>query len=541
MDKKRKDSRFLDGGAPSGGQASHTPLWESASGTGGLAADILADASGRLKVLGAVSAGIWVFYILFGSVIRPLTIGSNPALKDPQLHSICAVGALLSLGMYFLARSSRLDPKRLMTVGLFYVALTALLIAMVYLTMHIPTYEEMLAGERQGVSWVCIWILVFPLIVPTTPGRTLFAAILSAIMDPVVFTIYSLLSGTDLVPFFPTLFWWVDNYICALLAMIPAHIVCQLGEKVREARQMGSYRLIELIGKGGMGEVWRAEHNMLARPAAIKIIRPDSLGASNREVAELTLRRFEREAQATAKLESPHTIQLYDFDLSRDGTFYFVMELLSGYELDNLIRRFGPIPPERTIAILKQICHSLSDAHNSGLIHRDIKPANIFICRKGEDFDFVKVLDFGLVKSTGATEEMAGGETMEGITTGTPSFMAPEQATGDTPPDGRVDIYAVGCVGYWLLTGSLLFEADSAMKMILKHVQEIPDPPSIRSELDIPESLDRVIMQCLEKDPNKRPASARELTRLLDSCATENKWDEHRAETWWKTHSPDRA
>ena len=204
------------------------------------------------------------------------------------------------------------------------------------------------------------------------------------------------------------------------MAFIGARIIYQLGSQVTEARRMGSYELVEMLGRGGMGEVWRAKHRMLVRPAAIKLIRPETLGEDNTEEASKVLLRFEREAQATAALHSTHTITLYDFGMTDEGYFYYVMELLRGVDLESMVQRFGPTPPNRTIYLLKQVCHSLGDAHRHGLIHRDIKPANIYASRLGPDYDFVKVLDFGLVKSHQPAAEDATQLTMQGITTGTP-------------------------------------------------------------------------------------------------------------------------
>lgn len=205
----------------------------------------------------------------------------------------------------------------------------------------------------------------------------------------------------------------------ATIAIDGTHIVNSLRRQAFESRQLGQYQLTERIGSGGMGEVWKASHRMLARPAAIKLIRPDMLGAQDTAEAQMILRRFEREAQATAALSSPHSIILYDFGLTDDGTFYSVMEFLEGLDLESLVRRFGPLTPARTVSMLNQTCQSLIDAHNNGLIHRDIKPANLFASRLGHVYDFVKVLDFGLVKSQAKADE-AETRLTQGIT-GTPA------------------------------------------------------------------------------------------------------------------------
>jgi len=299
---------------------------------------------------------------------------------------------------------------------------------------------------------------------------------------------------------------------------------------------LGSYRLGELLGQGGMGEVYRAEHRMLARPAAIKLIRPQVMAAGNGEAAQLAITRFRREADAAAHLRSPHTVELYDFGVTEDETLYFVMELLEGMDLETLVRQQGPVPANRTIHILRQVCESLEEAHASGLVHRDIKPANIHLGRVGMRHDFVKVLDFGLVKSVAGESSEQSLMTAAGLTPGTPAYLAPEMASGEGV-DGRADIYALGCVAYYLLTGQLVFQASTTFQTIAKHLQEPPVPPSQRTELVVPPVLDRVILACLAKNPKDRPGSAAELDRLLAEVRVEP-WTEEQAEQWWSLHRP---
>jgi eukaryotic-like serine/threonine-protein kinase len=325
--------------------------------------------------------------------------------------------------------------------------------------------------------------------------------------------------------------------IVVAMAYGGARVVYQLGREIKRARELGSYQLEEKLGEGGMGEVWRARHRMLTRPAAIKLIRPSSDGGAGGGVSEEAVRRFEREAQVIARLRSPHTVELFDFGRAEDGAFYYVMELLDGLDAHSLLRRFGPIPPERAIYLLRQVCHSLSEAQSCGLVHRDIKPANIFLCRYGEDYDFVKVLDFGIVGTVHGAEETSPMHTQGNAVRGTPAFIAPEQAMG-MDVDWRADIYATGCVAYWLLTGKLVFTADTAMGLLLQHAHTPPKPPSLRTELPIPPALDDLVLACLAKDPAKRPQSAGELSlRLADlECATA--WTQTRARDWWLTHQP---
>jgi serine/threonine-protein kinase len=253
------------------------------------------------------------------------------------------------------------------------------------------------------------------------------------------------------------------------------------------------------------------------------------------------IERFRREAEAAASLRSPHTISLYDFGVAQDGTFFLVMELLDGLDLETLVERFGPVPPERAVHLLRQTCDSLAEAHSRGLVHRDIKPSNIFTCRMGLDVDFIKVLDFGLVKAVGEEGREATLLTAPDSTTGTPAYIAPEVIRGDRVPDHRVDIYTLGCVGYWLLTGRLVFQAPNAIQMMYQHANAQPMAPSQRSELDIPSALDQVILSCLAKLPEDRPQTAGELSRLLAAAAPASAWSEERAHRWWDRHHPEAA
>lgn len=323
--------------------------------------------------------------------------------------------------------------------------------------------------------------------------------------------------------------------VSACAAIFGTYVINGLRVEAFKARELGQYRLIEKIGSGGMGEVWRASHRMLARPAAIKLIRPDMLDSQDRAFANLVLQRFEREAQATASLRSPHSIVLYDFGITDEGTFYYVMELLDGLDLYKLVRVHGPVSASRTIAILTQVCEALAEAHDCGLVHRDIKPANIFVCRMGREVDFVKVLDFGLVKDQKPDSYGSSQLTQVGTITGTPAFMSPEQGLAK-PLDGRSDIYSVGCVGYWLLTGQLVFDDPNPTAMLADHIKTAPTAPSTRIDGEIPWDLENVILRCLEKDPNDRPESAEALIQELSACRDSDGWRKEEASVWWNLH-----
>ena len=297
------------------------------------------------------------------------------------------------------------------------------------------------------------------------------------------------------------------------------------------------YRLVEKLGSGGMGEVWLAKHQLLARPAAVKVIRPEALG--NVEQRGSIIQRFQREAQTTATLSSPNTVRLYDFGVSETGSFYFVMELLNGTNLESMVERFGPLPPERVVMLLRQSCRSLSEAHAAGLVHRDIKPANLFVCQMGREYDFLKVLDFGVVKRTVSDEETV--LTGQGGISGTPAYMAPEAILGGQEVDGRADLYALGCVAYWMLTGMLVFESDNPVRMMMDHANKKPEPPSRVAEVSIPKSLDELVLACLEKSPENRPGSADLVWQMLGQVELGEPWTQEHAESWWQLHMPELA
>ncbi len=508
------------------------------SGSRPVAGDLVAEAAKRLQILALVIIGLWCVDILWGLVLEQTLVGTPlehllPAWKTASYMAMVGGSWVLSVALYLVARSGRIASEKLLDLGLVYMVLVA------FFGSLGETGEVIRAGGANTVqvSWICIWILLYPTLVPNTPRKIFAASMLCAFMDPLIINLYVLHEYGHLAPGVVWLLF-MPSYMCAVLAILPAKIVIGLRAKVEEAREMGSYHLKDKLGEGGMGEVWRARHRLLARPAAVKIIRADTLGAADAGAGQAILKRFEREAQATAALRSPHSVQIFDYGLSRDGTFYYVMELLDGLDLDTLVKKFGPLPAARVRALLLQVCHALHDAHAGGLIHRDIKPANLFVCRMGQDLDFVKVLDFGLVKSAADMDPDRTALTMQNQTPGTPAFMAPEMVTGEEDADHRLDLYALGCVAYWLLSGELVFEAASSLDMLVRQAKDEPVPPSRRSELPIPEDLERVIMRCLEKDPARRPADARELSRLLEACRMPEEWGQEQAAEWWHIHLP---
>jgi Serine/threonine protein kinase len=255
--------------------------------------------------------------------------------------------------------------------------------------------------------------------------------------------------------------------------------------------------------------------------------------SGNQDDAQLAVHRFRREAEAAASLRSPHTVEIYDFGVTEHGTLYFVMELLDGLDLESLVKQHGPLPASRVVHVLRQVCDSLEEAHARGLVHRDVKPANIHLGRIGMQDDFVKVLDFGLVKPASVTLGEPTLATAAGFTPGTPAYMAPEMALGD-PIDGRADLYALGCVAYYLLTGKLVFEGDTLFQVVAKHLNDAPQPPSARVDLPIPASLDEIVLACLVKQPVDRIPSALALRRAL-STVDVPAWGDDQAARWWTT------
>jgi serine/threonine-protein kinase len=314
----------------------------------------------------------------------------------------------------------------------------------------------------------------------------------------------------------------------AAIAVFGSHKIRELQEKAHEAQRIGQYRLKQILGFGGMGAVYLAEHVLLRRPCAIKLIRPDQAGDPR------TLIRFEREVQATATLTHWNTIEIFDYGHAEDGTFYYVMEYLPGMNLEELVEQYGPMPPERAVHLLRQVCQALREAHGIGLIHRDIKPSNIFACERGKVYDVAKLLDFGLVKAFG-TESDSVKLTREGAFSGSPAFMSPEQAVGREQLDARSDIYNVGAVAYFLITGKLPFDRQSTLQMLHAHAYE-PLVPIHEFKEAVPPDLQPVILRCLEKDPDHRYQDATTLDRALAACASASQWTVERAEEWWRRH-----
>jgi eukaryotic-like serine/threonine-protein kinase len=401
------------------------------------------------------------------------------------------------------------------------------------ISTHVPWAGFVRTGHLPGITWVVPIVILMALLVPAGGRATLVTAALALATMPLGL---AFLAATGRVTASPADL--VISTATALVALAIAHVassaIHRAARQAAAARRLGSYQLAERIGTGGMGEVWRARHALLARPAAVKLVRADRI-AGAAAAREEALRRFTREAQVTASLRSPHTVELYDFGVAADGRLYYAMELLDGQNLEHFVYQYGPVEPRRAVHWLRQACHSLAEAHGRGLIHRDIKPANLFLCVRGLDHDVVKVLDFGLATFTRASESGAD-LTQSGARLGSPGYMAPEQVFGESSTP-RTDLYALGGVAYWLLAGARPFEAEAPAELLRMQAHATPRALVERGH-GVPAALEAIVMACLAKDPDARPRDAEELDARLAAAVPGEPWTEEYARAWWRAHAP---
>ncbi len=469
-------------------------------------------------------AGVASFFL------RSFFIDDAPAQNEQMVVSamLAAVVALLSS-----RRELSLTQLRWMEIGIF--ALIALYLGdygyklvLQKATEGDPVYA--MAAIKSTVLYYFAVILLYGTFIPNTWQRAarvivplalapLAVMLLLRVGSPVVNRVVGQFADFEQVS---------DNMIMMALgaaaSLLGTHIINTLRVEAFKARQMGQYLLKERLGAGGMGEVFLAEHRLLKRPCAIKLIR----SGSRTDPEALT--RFEREVRTTAKLSHWNTVSIFDYGHTDDGTFYYVMEYLQGLSLAELVQRHGPLPPARAIHFLRQTCRALQEAHAVGLVHRDIKPGNLFAARLGGVHDVAKLLDFGLVRRADDGENARFSET--GTISGSPLYMAPEQASaGDTDP--RSDIYSLGATAYYLLTGKAPFERKTIVEVMIAHARE-PIPPLVQIRSDIPSDLERVVLKCLEKKPDDRFRNATELEQALAGCQDADGWGDAEAARWWQ-------
>jgi eukaryotic-like serine/threonine-protein kinase len=477
----------------------------------------------RLRLWTKVGLVISSAFFLAGGLLSPLYGDLTPAWQSPALH----LGTLVIMlaGWLELRRAGR-SPARLRIVDAGLVTLVCLGFARQVLWSG----PALLVRDRMTHLLVLTSLLAGRAIfVPSSAHRSFWLGLAAA--APIVGLSFVLPGGggggaeARLAALDPI---WVSLWSASAIALssFASAVIYGLRRDVREAQRLGQYTLGEKLGAGGMGVVYRATHAMLRRPTAVKLLPPESAG-------ELSIRRFEREVQLTASLTHPNTVAIFDYGRTRDGVFYYAMELLDGIDLAALVGADGPQPAARVRHMLRQVLGALQEAHGVGLIHRDIKPANIILCQRGGVRDVVKVVDFGLVKDV----EAAPGASLTNVDTiaGTPQYLSPEAITSPRQIDARADIYALGAVGYFLLTGAPVFEGATAVEVCSHHLHTAPPPPSRRLGRPVPPALERLILSCLEKDPSRRPQSARALSQSLDACENVGRWDAEMADAWWDT------
>jgi serine/threonine-protein kinase len=478
---------------------------------------------GTMAILTAVT-------VVATSIVQHALQPEMAAAEQAPLYRLSALFLVLAaVGVASLQRAQLINPQDLLDLGLVFEVAGACALSLMENAMPWPD------SPVRGSTAVAAWIAICVVIIPNRPWKSITAAFASAAVVPCAHLLAAQIAGYPPLPWNRLLSYALGPALVAGWTPFTSTRLHRLHEDLSRSRDFGSYNLEKSLGRGGMGEVWLARHRFLRREAAVKLVLAGLLeraGASERRTIQ---KRFESEAQAIASLRSPHTVAIYDYGLAENGSLYYAMEYLHGLDAQTLVDEYGPQPAGRVISILRQACESLEEAHDAGLVHRDIKGSNLFICRLGKRTDFVKVLDFGLVKDLAGPTQT--GLTRSG-TAGTPACMAPEQLRGEQV-DARTDIYGLGCLTYFLLTGTVLFNKPDAMAMAIAHLTERPELPSKRSELPIPQSLERVVIACVEKKREDRPQSVAELRAMLNGCTDVAAWSEAEANQWWALHRPE--
>jgi eukaryotic-like serine/threonine-protein kinase len=471
------------------------------------------------RILGGLVLGFYVFANAAG-MLHPLAKWSD--WVSPA-NVLTLIAGLVCAGVWLVCVSGRRSTAELETIDTIATIATGAAIGLT--SIYGPPAQR---PELSAIMGVLVFLILRAIVIPSSGART---ATLSAItVLPAIYAAYLCHSREPPEPWaLPLAMYPVFTAVWAVLGVVAATLASRtifgLRKKASEAQKLGQYTLGEKIGEGGMGAVYRASHAMMKREVAIKLLPTERAGKEG-------LVRFEREVQLTSRLNSPNTIAIYDYGRTPQGVFYYVMEYIDGFSLEDLVARFGPLPPGRVVHLAKQICAALSEAHSIGLIHRDIKPANIALCERAGVFDVVKVLDFGLVKELGTDSS----STTEASLTGTPLYLAPESITAPDTVDGRSDLYAVGGVAFWLLTGTHVFAGKTIVEVCSHHLHTKPETPSARLGAPLPTDLEDVILRCLEKDPAKRYANAEALAEALDACDAAEEWSDALAVGWWRLH-----
>jgi len=459
--------------------------------------------------------------------------GSRYSLRVGLIALRCVLAAVVA-GL--LASEVSLTSKQLRVVEhVLFLGLTLLFAVSQYfvgldLMRRGPEYAPIiLAFVKDGVIQMIALMMIYGTLIPNKPAvaaRTLVAMFVIPVVSVLLLRFHP-----DVAPIVAQLSAAEESGsnllflgIGAALAIYGAFLVNGLRTELHEARKLGQYQLGEKLGEGGMGEVYLAEHRFLKRPCALKLIKPDV------NTNPIALARFEREVQSAAMLSHPNTIEIFDYGHTDDGTFYYVMEYLPGLSLSDLVRQTGPLPPGRAVFLMRQVCGALAEAHRYGLVHRDLKPANILVAIMGGKCDVAKVLDFGLVKLTANPD--APQLTADYTVSGTPQYMSPEQATATKEVDGRTDLYSLGAILYFMLTGRPPFEGTNPTELMIAHARDPVVPPSqLRPE--IPADLEAVVLRCLAKKPDDRYPDARALAAALAACACAGDWNDEKADQWW--------
>lgn len=458
-----------------------------------------------------VSIGVLILLVNGLYELYPITRPARASL----INEIGLGAMLIGVGFWLVAR--RKEPYSAQLLLVF--DLAGMLVISIGLLLSGILADDKDANSWSAFIWMSFSVFTRGLVVPSSWKRTALAstvgmspALVGSALVEVVIPTAPLLVGA-----------MVFCSIVITLSTLGSHVIYGLRAQVREAMQLGQYTILQKIGEGGMGTVYTARHAMLRRPTAIKLLRPERTDAS-------TLERFQKEVQLTSELTHPNTVAIYDYGRSPDGLFYYAMEFLDGIDLERLVRNWGPQPWARVVHILRQISGSLEEAHERGLIHRDIKPSNVILCKRGGIPDIAKVLDFGLVKKLDEDDGLSRAD----VITGTPAYLSPESIVRPDSVGPRSDLYSLGVVGYFLVTGELLFSGETTVEICMHHVHTTPVAPSHRSDVDIPPAFESLLLQCLAKDPEDRPRSARELRLALVDIAQNGAWTEAQAGAWWE-------